>query len=43
MRWPWIAAGVVVGLVGLVWTLQEVNVIKGSDSRPEKRQEDVDH
>ena len=30
MRWPWIVAGAVVGLVGLVWTLQGVNVIKGS-------------
>ena len=30
MRWRWIVAGVVVGLVGLVWTLQGLNVIKGS-------------
>ncbi|GAB3586572.1 hypothetical protein GCM10027406_36910 [Leifsonia lichenia] len=28
--WPFIVPGVVLGLVGLVWTLQGLNVLRGS-------------
>jgi hypothetical protein len=30
MRWVWLVVGVVVALVGLVWTLQGLNVMGGS-------------
>ena len=28
--WPFIVPGVILGLVGLVWTLQGLNVLRGS-------------
>lgn len=30
MRWLWLILGVLAVLVGLVWTLQGLNVLKGS-------------
>ncbi|MFJ8896405.1 hypothetical protein ACIRCZ_17605 [Leifsonia sp. NPDC102414] len=28
--WPFVVPGVILGLVGLVWTLQGLNVLRGS-------------